>query len=84
VQAAASLGSAAGPANYNSSAPAKKVISKTRLAGQVNQDGQKNATGSQTARVKSNRNRGRKSKSKSRGKAGQGDNLVRNRDASTN
>ena len=82
MQAAASLGSAAGPANYNSSAPAKKVISKTRLAGQVNQDGQKNATGSQTARVKSNRNRGRKSKS--RGKAGQGDNLVRNRDASTN
>jgi hypothetical protein len=82
IQAAALLGSAAGPANYNSSAPTKKVISKTRLAGQVNQDGQKNATGSQTARVKSNRNRGQKSKA--RGKAGQGDNLVRNRDASNN
>jgi len=67
MQVPASLGSA-GSANYNSSAPTKKVISKTRLAGQVNQDGQKNAAGSQTVRVKSNRKRGRKSKSK--GKAG--------------
>jgi len=42
------------PANYNSSAQNKKLISKTRLP--VNQDGQRNGgQGSQTARVNSNR-----------------------------